>query len=559
MPPPDDVLTAIYDGLVIDDAVVAAIDETVRSEMERNRQPGVALGLTDCDRTLAIRTYGFADLASQRSVTPEVLFEIGSIGKSFTAIAILQLVDEGRIDLDAPAEQYLPWLVIDRRGGDAPITVRHLLSHTSGIVAGIDATPDAAFQVWSLRDLPTYSVPGERFHYSNVGYKVLGLVLEAVERRPYREIIRERVLKPVGMEATEPVITHEIRARLAVGYAYLHDDRLGYAGAALAPAPWLQITTADGSIASTADDMCAFIRVLLCRGEGPTGRVLSEGAYSQMTTAHARDGSGGEYGYGLAIHEVEGRHLVGHGGGMVGYVAGLETDPEAGLGAIVLLNGMGMDAMALARTVLRIVRETVNGSSPSDAERAMRNAVGAARDVPTGVYTPDEPGLDRIEILTGDDPILRFQERDIALVPLDATDVFLVPDPAFDEFPLRIERPTTSPPELWHGGRRYIRAGAAGRPLPTPPADLRAIAGHYRSYNPWTSNFRVVLRGDQAWLVFSAPPEGFTSEQPLVPAPDGSFHVSEDPTDPEGLRFDTIADGRALRAWLSGWPYYRID
>ncbi len=506
-----------------------------------------------------MRTYGFADLASRRPVTPEVLFEIGSIGKSFTAIAILQLVDEGRIDLDAPVEQYLPWLVIDRRGGDAPIAVRHLLSHTSGIVAGVDATPEAAFQVWSLRDLPTYSVPGERFHYSNVGYKVLGLVLEAVEGRPYREILRERVLRPVGMQATEPVITHETRARLAVGYAYLNDDRLGYAGATLAPAPWLQITTADGSIASTADDMCAFIRVLLCRGECPTGRVLSEGAYSQMTTAHARDGSGDEYGYGLAIHEADGRRLLGHGGGMVGYVAGMETDPEADLGAIVLLNGMGMDAMALARTVLRIVREPANGSSPSDAERAMRNAVGASGDVPTGVYTPEEPGLDPIEILAGHDPILRFQERDIGLVPLDATDLFLVPDPAFDEFPLRIERPTTSPPELWHGGRRYVREGAAGRPLPTPPADLRAIAGHYRSYNPWTSNFRVVLRGDQAWLVFSAPPEGFTSEQPLVPAPDGSFHVSEDPADPEGLRFDTIADGRALRAWLSGWPYYRID
>ena len=207
---PDDVSTAIYDALVIDDAVVAAIDATVRSEMERSRQPGVSLGLTDCDRTLAIRTYGFADLASRHPVTPEVLFEIGSIGKSFTAIAILQLVDEGRIDLDAAVERYLPWFVVDRRGGDAPITVRHLLSHTSGIVAGVDATPEATFQVWSLRDLPTYSVPGERFHYSNVGYKVLGLVLEAVEGRPYREILRDRVLKPVGMQATEPVITHEI-------------------------------------------------------------------------------------------------------------------------------------------------------------------------------------------------------------------------------------------------------------------------------------------------------------------------------------------------------------
>jgi hypothetical protein len=449
--------------------------------------------------------------------------------------------------------------VIDRRGGDAPITARHLLSHTSGIVAGIDATPEAAFQVWSLREQPTYSVPGARFHYSNVGYKVLGLMVEAVEGRPYREILRERILKPVGMSATEPAITHEIRARLAVGYAYLHDDRIGYAGAPLAPAPWLQTATADGSIASTADDMCTFMRVLLCRGEGPTGRVLSAGAYSQLTTAHARDGSGGEYGYGLALHEVDGRHLVGHGGGMVGYVAGMETDPDAGLGAIVLQNGMGMDAMGLARTVLRILRERGDGSPPSDLRKASKDFVRTAREVPAGVYTPEEPGLDPIEILAGDDPIVRFRKRDVALQPLGDADLFLVPDPAFDEFPLRIERPTTGPPEIWHGGRRYVRAGAAGRPLPAPPEELRAIAGHYRSFNPWTSNFRVVLRGDQAWLVFPAPPEGFASEQQLLPAPDGSFRVSEDPADPEGLRFDTIADGRALRAWLSGWPYYRVE
>jgi hypothetical protein len=95
--------------------------------------------------------------------------------------------------------------------------------------------------------------------------------------------------------------------------------------------------------------------------------------------------------------------------------------------------------------------------------------------------------------------------------------------------------------------------------LSAPSAGLLAIAGHYRSYNPWTSNFRVVLRGDRAWLVFAAPPEGFRIEQLLVPAPDGAFRVSDDPTDPEVVRFDTIADGRALRAWLSGWPYYRVE
>src|SRR6185436_19605769 len=121
---------------------------------------------------------------------------------------------------------------------------------TAGIVAGVDATPEAAFQVWALRDTPARSAPGERFHYSNVGYKALGLVLEAVEGRRYPEIIRERMLEPLDMSSTEPAITHDMRALLAVGYEYLHDDRLSHSGSPLAPATWLETATADGSIAS---------------------------------------------------------------------------------------------------------------------------------------------------------------------------------------------------------------------------------------------------------------------------------------------------------------------
>src|SRR6185503_8559606 len=101
-----------YDGCVIDETVVAAIDDVVRTELERARQPGLTLGLTDRDSTLLIRTYGCADLASRQRVTPETLFEIGSIGKTFTAVATLQLVDEGRIDLHAPVTLYLPWFTV---------------------------------------------------------------------------------------------------------------------------------------------------------------------------------------------------------------------------------------------------------------------------------------------------------------------------------------------------------------------------------------------------------------------------------------------------------------
>jgi CubicO group peptidase (beta-lactamase class C family) len=451
----------------LDAAALAAIDDTVVAELERTRQPGLTLGVTNPDQTLAIRTYGFAELASQRPVTPETLFEIGSIGKTFTAIAVLQLRDEGRIDLEAPVARYLPWFEVPRVAGQSPITVAHLLSHTAGIVAGIDGTPEAAFQVWSLRDLVPGSPPGARFHYSNVGYKALGLVLEALEGRPYRDVIRTRILDPLGMSSTEPAITHEIRARLAVGYEYLHDDRFGYPGAPLAPATWLETATADGSIASTADDMCAFARFVL-RGDGPV---------PEMSVPRARMDETATYGYGLSVRGVGGRRVVGHGGGMVGYRASLQADPEAGLAVVVLQNGPCAHPMALARTVIAIVRD---GTAALQA---------APHDGAIGVYETLE----------------------------------------------------------------------TGQPLREPSEQLRAIEGRYRSHNPWTTNFQVVLRGDEPWLVFAGAPDGFDDQQPLTPMGDALFRVGTDPGNPEHLGFDTVIDGRALRAWLSGWPYYRQD
>jgi hypothetical protein len=88
---------------------------------------------------------------------------------------------------------------------------------------------------------------------------------------------------------------------------------------------------------------------------------------------------------------------------------------------------------------------------------------------------------------------------------------------------------------------------------------VATIAGHYRSHNPWTTNFWVILRDAVPWLVFAAAPDGFEDEQPLIARPDGSFAAGEDPRTPEDIRFDTVVDGRTLRAWLSGSPYYRVD
>ena len=165
--------------------------------------PGLAIAVTDRDGLLVDRVYGEAEVASGRPVTTDTLFEIGSIGKTFTAIVILQLAEEGRLGLDDPVVRHLPWFRVPRTG--ARITIRHLLSqHRAGSRPASTGTPEATFQVWRLRDLWPGCGPGRRYHYSNVGYKTLGLVIEALEGESYPAVLRRRILEPLGMTATAP-------------------------------------------------------------------------------------------------------------------------------------------------------------------------------------------------------------------------------------------------------------------------------------------------------------------------------------------------------------------
>ena len=235
------------------DAALARLDLKIGQKMAAHDTPGLSLVITDRAETLAVRCYGKRDLAANADVTPDTVFEIGSVGKSFTAIALLQLQERGLVDLSAPVTDYLPWFSV--RSDYQPITITHLLSHTGGIIGGSDMAYDGRFESWYLRETEVSGPPGERFHYSNVGYKTLGYLIEAITERSYGNIVRERILTPLGMDATVVPITNADRPRMAIGYRALHDDRPRPKGAPLAPATWIETATADGCLASTPEDM----------------------------------------------------------------------------------------------------------------------------------------------------------------------------------------------------------------------------------------------------------------------------------------------------------------
>jgi CubicO group peptidase (beta-lactamase class C family) len=138
------------------------IDALVAQHMRANGTPGVALAVTSREGLLRVETYGYADIKSRRPVTPETLFEIGSISKSFTAICLLQLREEGKIDLQQPVTKYLPWFSVQSRF--EPITVHHLLTHTSGLPRDRDDIPSSLFQAAALSERETGYAAGKKIH-----------------------------------------------------------------------------------------------------------------------------------------------------------------------------------------------------------------------------------------------------------------------------------------------------------------------------------------------------------------------------------------------------------
>ena len=515
---------------------------------------GAALAVTDGDGVLGVVVRGFADAASGAPVAPETRFQIGSISKSFTSIVALQEAEAGRLDLHARVAEIVPW--VELREPFGPITLHHLLTHTSGLPIGTEDSADERFAVWRLRLLDPGFAPGARFHYSNDGYKLVGVAVEHVAGDALPELLRRRILDPLGMARTDAAITNDTRADLATGYATIHDDRPPQERHQLVPAPWFLSASGDGSIVSNVLDMAAYVRMLLGRGSYPGGRLLGEESFALLVSRFAEDPDepGYGYGYGLSVGQTDGRRRWKHSGGMLGFTAQMTLDVEANLGAVMLLNGGGNRAdtvdFALAATRAALEGDDLPDVGPEPDPARTPNASEYA-----GTY---RSGHRAIEVLSEDERVrLRADGVDVTLVPEEGmADTFLVPDPSWDRFWLRFARSSDGAvAAALHGADRFASGdaddGGERRPLPD---EWLAYPGHYRSNHPWAPSFRIAAR-DGGLLFLAAWADAADLE--LVPLPDGSFRVGAEDWRPDRLRFDTVVEGRALRAIYDEAVWYR--
>lgn len=306
--------------------------------LTRRGLPGMAVAVAGPDGGIDFVAKGWAELR-KRPIDEETLFEIGSIGKTYTALLATEL-----LDLQAPVTDYLPWFEV--RSGHDPIRVEHLLTHTAGLIRGVEMTADSRFDVWALRDTEVGFAPGERYYYSNVGYRTLGYALEAATGERYRDLLMSRILEPLGLGQTEPEITVEMRARMAVGYDRLHDDRIPSPADPLYPAAWLETGTADGCLAATAGDLAAF------------GRFLLNGHAERLSAGTRVEPDRWTYGYGI---ERKGTRF-GHGGSMPGFSSTLLGDLDSGHAVAVLMNGP--DEHVATETVAKFALDLHHGVDP---------------------------------------------------------------------------------------------------------------------------------------------------------------------------------------------------
>lgn len=521
-------------------------DLRLRQFLMASNIPGMSLALSDRDKTIHTFTY-FRNTMPQPVVVPDTQFEIGSIGKSFTAVLFQQLVDNDGFDLHQPVKEILPWFEV--KSDFEPITAHHLLTHTAGIINGTDFSGDTLGEVFALRETETGSAPGTFFHYSNVGYKALGAMLEQITGKPYHVLVKERILEPLGMKATFSAITHDIRPNMATGFVPLHDDRPAPESAPLAPGVRIVSNTGDGCIVSTASDLAIYMRMFM--NGGHNGVLSAEGCKRMTHPVISMGEDSMQYGYGLINLKTPEASYFGHGGSMAGgFSSQMVWHARTGYGVTAMFNTYAPPSLDTITTWLRQVLHTMHAGRFPELKYPEKPLAVSNADSYTGNFV-DADG-EEIRIFAYEDQLyLQDTYEDFPLTPRDET-MFSCLAPEFDHLYFTFNRDESGAvTSITHGERIFLPQGTAHPSYDAVPEAWQAYRGHYRSHNPWLTSFRVLLRGDQ--LIFQH--GGW--EESLTPLDDGSFRIGEDEQLPERLSFDMVIDGKAIRAKHNNAEYYR--
>jgi len=308
-----------------------AVNEYIDSEMAKQHIPGLALLVSRGGEVIRAQGYGMSNVELQVPVKPETIFQSGSVGKQFTATAVMMLVEQGKIGLEDPLTKYFP----DAPAAWQKVTVRELLSHTAGFTdypKGFNFRKDYTEQelLKIVERIPLAFTPGTKWSYSNLGYLTLGILIHRVTSEFYGDFLRERIFQPLGMNITRIISEADIVPNRSAGYRLVKG--------ALKNQEWVSPTlntTADGSLYFSILDLAKWDAALYSE------KLVKRSVLKQMwSVASLTDGlpNSGHYGFAWFIHDKNGHHVVEHEGKWQGFVTQISRYVDDKLTVVVLTN-----------------------------------------------------------------------------------------------------------------------------------------------------------------------------------------------------------------------------
>lgn len=344
---------------------IQLIETWMQAQLEYYHLPGISVGIVYDQELLWAKGFGLADVERKIPASPSTIYRIASITKLFTCTAIMQLRDEGRLQLDDPIEKYLPWFRIQQKFPDAPaITIRHLMTHTSGLPR------EAAFPYWTDHQFPTREQMIEKlpqqatiypaaskWKYSNLGMALLGEIVEAVSGQDYESYIQQRILTPLRMSSSSVNLTTEQKKQLAVGYG----RRLPDGSRKLMPFTAARGLTPAANMSSTVIDLAKFASFQFRDQDGGSGSVLKRSTVREMQRVHwlQPDWHSG-WGLGFSIWHRDGKTFIGHGGWVAGYRTQLLLCPAKKIAVIVMCNAEDASPAFFANRIFDVVAPTID-------------------------------------------------------------------------------------------------------------------------------------------------------------------------------------------------------
>lgn len=322
-----------------------AIHTYIEGQMRRLKIPGASLAIVEGDRIVHFHGFGRAHPGGE-APTPQTPFVLGSTTKSITATAVMQLVEAGKVELNAPVQRYLPWFRVADPIASSQITVRHLLNQTSGLpmipgmvnLADLDDRPDACIrQARALSSLKLSHAVGTTFEYSNLNYNLLGLIVEAASGETYTDYIQGHIFEPLGMVHSYASLQNAKADGMAVGHRYWFGLPVATRNLPLANG-----SLPSGQLISSCEDMAHYLVAHLNDGRYQAAQILSSASIQEMQRGVAEQLVLGTpvttYGMGWFINNIDGVKVIAHGGNVPEFASYMAIIPEQKKGVVLLVN-----------------------------------------------------------------------------------------------------------------------------------------------------------------------------------------------------------------------------